>query len=241
MTSFDVTQIVLFPHLQTEAGTSLMNGMDATRVSALSPGKLGLIVAMWWTMMIAMMAPSATPAILLYAAVFRRATADSPVQPRLAPTGAFAAGYLIVWLAFSLAAAALQALLATQGSLSATMMGSQSRWLSAAILGVAGFYELSRLKRSCLSKCRSPAMFMSRNWRPGTSGAVRLGVLHGAYCVGCCWALMALLFVGGVMDVVWIAALTLLVAAEKLIRVGPQLSQVIGFILVAWATATLLV
>ena len=101
------------------------------------------------------------------------------------------------------------------------MMGSQSRWLSGAVLIAAGLYQLSPLKNVCLSHCRAPASFLSRHWRPHALGALRLGAMHGAYCVGCCWMLMALLFVGGVMNLVWIAALAVLVLVEKVMPPGP--------------------
>jgi predicted metal-binding membrane protein len=120
-------------------------------------------------------------------------------------------------------------------------MGSRSRWLSAGVLAAAGLYQLSPLQGVCLSHCRSPAAFLSRYWRPGPLGAVRLGVLHGTYCLGCCWLLMALLFVGGVMNLAWIAALTLLVLAEKLLPGGPWVARAAGVALLAWGAATLLV
>jgi predicted metal-binding membrane protein len=121
------------------------------------------------------------------------------------------------------------------------MVGSQSRWLSGAVLAAAGLYQLSPLKNVCLSHCRSPAAFLSRHWRPGALGAVRLGALHGAFCVGCCWMLMALLFVGGVMNLAWIAALTLLVVAEKLVPGGRWVARASGLAMFAWGAATVLV
>src|SRR5205807_1669049 len=122
----------------------------------------------------------------------------------------------LVWLCFSVAAAGLHWGLERTGLLSGAMMGSQSKWLSGAVLIAAGLYQLSPPHDVCLAHCRAPADFLSRHWLPGVAGAVRLGALHGAFCVGCCWLLMALLFVGGVMNLAWIAALTLLVVAEKL-------------------------
>ena len=120
-------------------------------------------------------------------------------------------------------------------------MGSQSRWLSATILIAAGLYQLSPLKHACLAHCRAPASFLSRHWRPHASGAVRLGAMHGAFCVGCCWMLMALLFVGGVMNLVWIAALAFLVLIEKLLPPGQWIGRVAGAALILWGVATLLV
>jgi predicted metal-binding membrane protein len=124
------------------------------------------------------------------------------------------------------------------GLISPAGMASQSRWLSAGVLIGAGLYQLSPFQNLCLSHCRSPAAFLSRHWRPGASGALRLGVLHGAYCVGCCWMLMALLFVGGVMNLAWIAGLTLVVMAEKLLPGGRWIGRAGGMALLAWGVGT---
>ncbi|HXQ15757.1 MAG TPA: DUF2182 domain-containing protein [Caulobacteraceae bacterium] len=187
------------------------------------------------------MTPSAAPAILLYARAYRHAIAQGQVQDGLAPTGAFAAGYLLVWLAFSVAAAALTWALERVGLTSAMMMGSQSRWFSAAILIAAGAYQLSPFKSVCLAHCRAPASFLSRFWRPRASGALRLGAIHGAYCVGCCWLLMALLFVVGVMNLVWIAALAGLVLIEKVVPRGEWVARIVGVVLIGWGVVTLAV
>lgn len=204
-----------------------------------SPSAWVLAAAMWWTMMVAMMTPSAAPTILLYGQVHRQAAARGD-DGQLAPSWAFAAGYLLVWLAFSLAAAALHWALEQAMLVSGATMASESRRLSAAVLIAAGLYQLSPLQAACLSHCRSPASFLARHWRPGLGGAVRLGVLHGAYCVGCCWLLMGLLFVGGVMNLAWIAGLTALVAAEKLLPGGRWVARGSGVVLLAWGAAVLL-
>lgn len=238
MSAREMTSVALFPH----EASHLMGGMDGGGMGAAMEGSKPtwlLSIGMWWAMMIAMMAPSATPAILLYARVHRHSVATGEGQRALAPTAPFAAGYLLVWLGFSVAAAALYFALEAGGIVSA--MGSRSRWLSAAVLIAAGIYQFSPLKTACLSHCRSPAEFLSRHWRPGASGALRLGLLHGAYCVGCCWVLMALLFVGGAMNLVWIAALTTLVLLEKLVRGGPWIGRGVGAVLVMWGVATLVV
>lgn len=188
------------------------------------------LLAMWWLMMVAMMLPSAAPAILLYAKVRERHGARRPVvQPWI-----FAAGYLFVWLLFAITAAVAQRLVV------APRMAPLDRGVATAVLIAAGLYQLSPLKNACLKQCRSPANFLSRNWRPGVAGALRLGMLHGAYCVGCCWMLMALLFVGGVMNFVWIAALTLLVGIEKLGPHGGWIGRAAGVALIAWALFRLL-
>ena len=147
-------------------------------------------------------------------------------------------GYLAVWGAFSLAAASLQLWLERQGAVSTMTMGVAGRWPAACVLIAAGLYQLTPLKRACLAECRSPAQFLSRHFRPGASGAFRLGLRHGAYCLGCCWLLMALLFVGGVMNLVWIALIAILVGIEKLSRPGRAVGIGAGLMLVAWGIAT---
>ena len=188
------------------------------------------LIAMWWVMMIAMMTPAAAPTILLYAHVHRHS--NGPDAP---PTGAFLAGYLACWFAFALIAALLQSLV-----LSPMSTAFDSPLVKAGVLLAAGIYQLSPFKQSCLSHCRSPAIFLTRHYRPGAFGAYRLGVLHGAYCVGCCWLLMALLFVGGVMNLIWVVGLTLLVAGEKLLPGGFWLARLSGMAMVAWSAVTLL-
>jgi predicted metal-binding membrane protein len=203
------------------------------------PSPWALSFAMWAAMMVAMMTPSATPAILLYGRVHGHATAQGRASG-LAPTTAFAAGYLLLWVAFSALATSAQVALEHAGLLSSTYLGSRSRWLSAGVLALAGAYQLSPLKHACLARCRAPAAFISRHWRPGVGGALRLGALHGTYCLGCCWLLMALLFVGGVMNLAWIAALTLLVLAEKLLPRGEWLGRASGVVLLAASAVVLL-
>jgi predicted metal-binding membrane protein len=191
---------------------------------------LGALLLMWWLMMVAMMLPSAAPAVLLYGRV--RAVRGN--EAAVAHSWIFLSGYLAVWLLFSAAAAVAQSLLASPSP----AIGDPG--LASILLIVAGVYQLSPVKGACLRQCRSPAQFISRHWRPGTRGAVRLGVLHGAYCVGCCWLLMALLFVGGVMNFLWIAALSLLVGVEKLVPRGEWLGRAAGVGLMAWGAARLL-
>ena len=252
MSAWEMTTSSLFPHTRAEAPTPMvmsdMPGMDIRGMSTAADSSArwtvsawALTIAMWWVMIIAMMTPSAAPTILLYAQVHRHAVAQGQLETKRAPTGAFAAGYLFVWLAFSVAAACFYWLLNQSGLISAGTMGSQSRWLSAGVLIAAGLYQVSPLKNVCLAHCRAPSQFLSQHWRPGVGGAFRLGVLHGAYCVGCCWMLMALLFVGGVMNLIWIAALTLVVLMERALPVGAWVGRSAGAVLVAWGIATLLV
>ena len=187
-----------------------------------------LVVAMWWVMMIAMMVPSAAPTVLLYAQVHR--TRFKPGGNP--PIGAFLWGYLLCWLIFSIVAAAAQLWLERSALASPMTMALHSRVAAGALLIAAGAYQLSPLKDACLGQCRSPASFLARHYRPGASGAFRMGIRHGAYCVGCCWPLMLLLFVGGVMNIAWIAALALIVAAEKLLPYGRWIARIIGVALV---------
>lgn len=199
--------------------------------AAWEPAYWGLMLAMWWVMMIAMMLPSAAPIVLLYAKVQRHNWKQAGNVDAVVPTLAFLLGYLLAWLLFSALATCLQWLLEHLGLVHGMLMWSSSHTLSGAFLLLAGVYQFSPLKSACLIQCRSPAAFLSRNWRDGRRGALRLGVLHGLYCVGCCWVLMLLLFVGGVMNLVWIAGLALLVLLEKLLPRGDRLASVTGGLL----------
>lgn len=218
-------------HLFPAPATS-MPGMPGTAMPAGHPGwtiaQLLLAASMWWVMMLAMMLPAAAPVILLYV---RAGAAQGAARPA---TGAFLAGYLAVWCVFSLVAAALQDVLQRSGVLAPMTMDASAKWLSAAILVAAGLYQLSPLKESCLARCRNPASFLSRHYRPGRAGAAGMGAIHGGFCLGCCWLLMALLFVGGVMNLTWIALLTLLVAGEKLLPGGRRVGQAAGLGFIVW-------
>jgi predicted metal-binding membrane protein len=190
-----------------------------------------LLFAMWAVMMAGMMLPSAVPAVLIFARVAR--SGPDPDRPVLRAY-LFAAGYLVCWSAFAAAATALQALL-VRLSLLTPMMESASPFIAAAILALAGAYQWSSAKRRCLARCRTPVSFIVERWRPGAFGAFRLGVAHGVYCVGCCWALMLLLFAGGVMSLAVIAGLSVLVLFEKLVppgRLGDWSDRGIGAALV---------
>jgi predicted metal-binding membrane protein len=186
---------------------------------------------MWAVMMVAMMLPSVAPLVLLYARVARRAEAQGRQLEAHASIAAFASGYLTLWILFSALAVALQFGLERTGLMSA-MMSSRSVALSGALLIAAGLYQLSPLKTACLKHCRAPAAFIATHWRPGVLGAWRMGLRHGAYCVGCCTVLMLLLFVGGVMNLVWIAGLTAFVALEKFAPFGEAATKVTAALLV---------
>jgi predicted metal-binding membrane protein len=202
-----------------------------------APPPLLLTLAMWWVMMAAMMLPSAAPVILLYGRVRR----DRGGQSTIAASGVFLSGYLLAWLGMSALAAALQIWAIRAGLLNGVTMRSSHASLAGATLIAAGLYQLLPMKNACLTNCRSPAAFLSRHWRPGVGGALRLGLMHGGYCIGCCWLLMALLFVGGVMNFVWIAALTALVTAEKLLPGSGLISRGAGLALIVWGLARTLI
>ncbi len=204
--------------------------MEAMRPMAWTPGTAVLMFFMWWIMMVAMMLPSAAPMILLFAAVNRK---QRDKGAPYVPTGIFAVGYLAAWGVFSLLAVTAQWGLETSGLLSATMVGT-SVVLGALLLIAAGLWQLTPLKHACLKHCRSPLHFLSHHWRKGRLGAFRMGVEHGAFCLGCCWFLMALLFYGGVMNLYWIVGLALFVLLEKVLPGGHRIGGVAGIGLLAW-------
>ena len=166
---------------------------------------------MWAVMMIGMMLPSATPMILLFTMVQRK----QGTRPILT-TGTFAAGYLIIWGGFAVAAAGLQVELGQMALLSSSLAFVSKR-LAALTFLLAAAYEFSPLKNRCLTQCSSPLSFITVHWRPGIAGALRMGIVHGAFCVGCCWALMLLLFIAGVMNLLWVALLAALVLVQKVL------------------------
>ena len=189
---------------------------------------VALTGVMWTVMMVAMMTPSAAPVILLFAGAQRaRRAARSPIV-----TAVFGAGYLLVWTAFSAAAAAGQWAL-HQAAMLSPSMSTSSTWLGGGILVAAGIYQLTPTKRACLTHCQSPLGFLMSHWRDGTAGALRMGISHGLYCVGCCWALMCVLFVVGVMNLAWVAVLAIFVLLEKIGPPGPLVARLSGGIMIA--------
>ena len=204
-----------------------MGGPDLASWSA---GSLVPLFLMWAVMMVAMMLPSAAPMLLTFAAVARnRRQAERPYVP----VSVFAAGYVAIWCVFSLAAAVGQWLLHRVALLSPSMTSSSALFAGVLLLA-AGVFQFTPLKNSCLARCRAPLEFIMTRWREGGRGAFWMGVEHGAFCAGCCWALMALLFVLGVMNVLWIAALTILVALEKMLPRTKWFSAASGVALVCW-------
>lgn len=191
---------------------------------------LAILLFMWIVMMVAMMVPSAAPMILMFARVNRnRQERGGP----FVPTTVFLLGYLLVWTGFSVLATAVQWGLHATALLSPAM-ATATPVLGGGILLAAGLFQWSPLKRACLVKCRSPLGFLSTEWREGTRGALVMGLRHGAYCVGCCWMLMALLFVVGVMNLLWIAAIAGFVLIEKVAPRGEWVSRAAGLLLVGW-------
>ncbi|AUX74773.1 DUF2182 domain-containing protein [Sinorhizobium fredii] len=200
----------------------------------------GITLTMWVVMMVGMMLPSASPMILLYARVGRQSLRDG--KP-FASAGYFTGGYLAAWAGFALVATLGQWLI--EGILLTPALASASRLFSGIVLVVAGLYQWTPLKDACLTQCQAPIVFLQRHggFRSDPGGAVKLGFRHGLYCVGCCWALMGLLFVGGVMNVLWIAAIAVFVLAEKLLLAGRILSRIAGSALVIsgiWQLAAVL-
>jgi predicted metal-binding membrane protein len=195
-----------------------------------TPSYAILMFLMWWIMMIAMMLPSASPMILLFARIQR---SQQKKGAPFVPTSVFTAGYLVAWGIFSVLAAGTQWSLERVGLLS-TMMASTSGLFAGMLLLAAGIYQLTPLKHACLQHCRSPLQFITQHWRHGTVGAFRMGIDHGAFCTVCCWFLMALLFVGGVMNLYWIVGLALFVLLEKTIPAGHWLGSLTGVGLMVW-------
>ncbi len=194
-----------------------------------------LMFLMWAIMMVGMMLPSIVPTVLIYATIARKATKHGTT---IAPTSIFVAGYLIMWIAFSLFATCLQWFFDKLGLLS-PMMVSNNVIFGATLLIIAGVYQWLPIKDACLHQCRSPVMFISDNWRSGNQGAFLMGIHHGLFCVGCCWALMSLLFFGGVMSLLWIAAITVFVLLEKLLPFGAIGGKVLGIMMISAGLGTL--
>jgi predicted metal-binding membrane protein len=224
-------------YLVRTAGSMHSMAMDARMHAAMGMGDLHVwgvadwfaLFIMWAVMMAGMMLPSAAPVILLILAVYRR---RDDVRARVS-TAAFVGGYLIAWTTFSAAAAALQVGL-HRAALLTPEMASGSATLAAIVLIVAGVYQWLPIKNTCLAHCQSPLGFLSQHWREGAAGGLKMGLRHGGFCVGCCWALMALLFVVGVMNLLWVAVIAAFVLVEKLLRGGVGIGRVAGVLLILW-------
>jgi predicted metal-binding membrane protein len=208
--------------MATEMAMPQMQGWDAA--------SFALMFVMWAVMMIAMMTPSAAPMILMFTAVNRRRQKQ---QAPYVPTSVFLLGYLVVWAAFSGLASAAQWGLHSVSLLSPVMVASTTPVLGGILLLVAGIYQWTPLKHACLSKCRSPLGFVLNEWREGRWGAFLMGIKHGSYCTGCCWSLMALLFVAGVMNLLWVAAIGGFILLEKTAPAGQRVGQAAGVLMIA--------
>jgi len=216
---------------------SSMTGMDINHMEMSMPttqawrsGDILLTFLMWAVMMVAMMTPSATPMILMFARVNRQRQTDQTPVPA---TIVFLLGYLMVWSSFSAGATLVQWGLHSAALLSPEII-SVSPVLGGILLILAGVYQFTPLKRVCLSQCRTPLGFLMTEWREGTKGALIMGVRHGIYCVGCCWLLMTLLFVAGVMNLIWVALIAGYVLVEKVVPAGQWVSRAIGLLAVGW-------
>ena len=210
------------------ADKAMHAAMGMPEMAAWGAAEFAMLFLMWTVMMIAMMLPSAAPIILLVVGTYRRRGEGSP-----ALTSAFGSGYLIAWTAFSAAAAAAQLVLHRAALLSPSMAASSPAF-GGGILIVAGAYQWLPLKAACLTHCRSPLAFLTEHWREGVAGALAMGIRHGLYCVGCCWALMLLLFAAGVMNLLWVGALSVFVLMEKVTPHGPRFGKLAGVLLMVW-------
>jgi predicted metal-binding membrane protein len=205
-----------------------MNGTEMMGIHPWNALDFFLMFLMWTVMMVGMMVPTAVPMTLVYAAVARKAASQGT---SLAPTATFVLGYIAMWTLFSAAATLVQWWL-DQAALLSPMMVSNSPSLGAGLLIAAGIYQWLPLKDACLQHCRAPAHFFARHWHSGTAGAFRTGLVHGAFCLGCCWALMGLLFLGGVMNLLWIAAITGFILLEKVLLFGDKGGRLMGIMMV---------
>jgi len=206
-----------------------MPGMAMLAMQHWSWVEVGALAVMWAVMMVAMMTPATAPMLLMFATVHRRRAAEG--RPAV-PTAIFLLGYLAVWTMYSVAAALAQAGLHTAALLSPAMAAT-SPLFAGGLLVAAGVFQWTPLKRACLAACRSPLSFLMTGWREGRGGAFSMGLRHGLYCLGCCWALMALLFVAGVMNLLWIVAIAVGVLVEKVVPRGEMVGRFAGAVLVA--------
>jgi predicted metal-binding membrane protein len=229
MSAFEMTRM-------SQAGAAEgMAGMAMMTPAIWTPSYAVLIFFMWWVMMVAMMLPSAAPMILLFATINRRQRETG--HPHV-ETSIFAVGYLATWAGFSLVAMILQWGFQRTGLLSPMLVGTNVIF-GGVLLLAAGVYQLSPIKHACLRHCRSPLAFLSTHWQRDARGALRMGFVHGAFCVGCCWFLMGLLFFGGVMNLYWIAGLALFVLFEKTVPAGHWLGYATGVALLLWGAGML--
>lgn len=240
-----VLTIVFLAGLYTVFGVGMnMTALDMTRMAGpigepmamgvsepWTPGYALLVFVMWWVMMTAMMTPSAAPTLLLYTALKRHGS-ESASATRLSLI--FLAGYLLIWGVFSLLATGSQWATEALGFVNGPMLTLASKPVAGTVLILAGLFQFSALKTACLKQCSSPADFLTRHRRAGSMGALIMGMHHGAFCFGCCWALMALLFVGGIMNLYWIVGLAIYVLVEKIVPNPRFFARFTGVVLIGW-------
>jgi predicted metal-binding membrane protein len=232
-----ITAIAWTLTVQLTAGMPMPAGsMDLAAAMPSAGRQLVLVSGMWAAMMVGMMVPSATPMVV----AFPDWTCRGPIRgSRVGAVTSFLAGYVLVWLGFSLLAAGLQVTLERAGLL--TAMGATSLpTLGGTVLVLAGLFQVTQWKESCLRRCRTPVGFLIAEWRDGATGALIMGVRHGSYCLGCCWALMAVLFVVGTMHLVWMAAIAGFILAEKVAPRALRVRSAAAAVLVGWGALTLL-
>lgn len=216
-------------------GMSMPDGsMDTASAMPSSGSSLVLAGGMWAAMMVGMMVPSATPMVVAYADWTRR---GQGAGNRAAAIGSFLSGYVLVWVGFSTLAAIVQILLHQVGTL--TAMGATSSVVGGAVLVAAGAFQVTPWKEACLARCRTPIGFLIAEWRDGARGGLVMGLRHGAYCLGCCWALMGVLFVVGTMHLGWMAAIAGFVLVEKVAPRSLRVRYVAAVVLVGWGASTL--
>ena len=204
--------------------------MAKPHIHVWDPLNLVLTFVMWAVMMAAMMIPSASPLILLFATINRERCKE---RGPFVSTGVFLLGYLVAWTVFSALATLAQWGFQTATLLS-PMLAINNPVLGGALLFAAGVFQWTPLKYACLARCRSPLGFLMNEWRGGARGALIMGLRHGIYCIGCCWLLMSLLFVTGVMNLLWMAIITVFVLLEKIVPAGYWVSRIAGLLLITW-------
>jgi len=212
-------------------GADMPMDMPGMKMAVPAPGYFLMMYPMWLIMMVAMMLPSAAPMILLFAAITaKQRQRGTPFSA----TALFTLGYLLMWGAFSTGATLLQWVLLEAELIQHTLRAGNPL-IGAALMLTAGLWQLTPVKRTCLEHCRSPAHYLSAHWRKGRVGALRMGLQHGAFCLGCCWFLMGLLFAGGIMNLYWITGIAVYVLLEKLIPRGQALARISGVALIGAA------
>jgi predicted metal-binding membrane protein len=212
-----------------EMARRMNDAQAAAHLQAWSVSKFFVAFGMWSVMMMGMMLPSASPMVLTFAGISRRRATDRP----LLRTSLFVSGYLLVWIGYSAGAALAQGAFRTAALLS-PMGASTSLPLAGGLLVIAGIYQWTPIKEACLTGCRSPMGFLMAEWRPGRRGALAMGWRHGWNCAGCCWATMTLMFVLGVMNLLWMAALTALCLIEKVAPAGDRIGRIAGIGFIGW-------